>query len=265
MPEQKIARIKEAIKGNFDQSSSHYQAFEDTHGFFRQLNENLLREMNLPDAAAVLDVGCGTGASSRQILEAVPGCRVWGIDISASMLAEARSRTGRSERLTFVLGDAARLEEHFDFLFDAVVYSASVFLLPDFRESLTQAHNLLKDGGVVGLTFMDGVYDEAGNNLFQLADRVAGEGVSLKKPVMLSDLRSFFGDLFISAKVWNVDFRLGEEALRQFFSVPAMSAGLFPGVEYDKRLLKVGRLFEYLPKTAHLFRWMLMVGRKRRQ
>lgn len=261
MERDKCSRIKAAVKTNFDRSPSQYQAFEKQHGFFRQLNEILLRPMQLPRGARILDVGCGTGASSLQILEAVPDSRVWGLDISAPMLEQARASIGNSDRVTFVQGDAARLFEYFDFLFHAVVYSASVFLIPDYRESLGNARNLLEAHGSVGLTFMEGLYDVAGNHLLALAEAEAREGLSLNKPVKLHEFTSFFAEIFPQNQCWNEDFKLPEEVLRSFFSIPAMSAGLFPKVEYPERVRKVGRLFDHVPTTKALFRWTLMIGR----
>jgi len=262
MEQDKIDKIKAAVKGNFDQSPDSYQRFEDEHGFFRKLNERLLRLMDPPHGADILDVGCGTGASCRQILDAVPDCRVRGLDISAAMLEHARTTIGESERLLLVEGDASKLTDCFDVDFDAIVYSASIFLIPDFRESLKQARSLLKGNGVVGLTFMDGVYDSGGNNLISEADRAAGEGVSLKKPVRLDEFQSFFSETFPDRRYETADIRLPLNVLRAFFSIPAMSAGLFPGVEYSERVRKVARVFEHVLEREPIFRWLLMVGRR---
>jgi ubiquinone/menaquinone biosynthesis C-methylase UbiE len=264
MDQHKITKIKDAVRGNFDASSDRYLAFEEKRGFFRALNAALLSRMQLPEAADILDVGCGTGASSVQLLEAIPWSRVWGLDCSPGMLEAARSRVGESDRLAFVEGDAARLSEYFAFPFDAVIYSASVFLIPDYRESLREAADLLKEGGQVGLTFMDGLYDWDGNNLFQRADEVAGEGVSLKKPVKMAELQMFFRGAFPVHESWNEDFMLPEDVLKEFFSIPAMSAGLFPGIEYSERVRKVTALFRHMPTGEILFRWMMMRGQKSR-
>lgn len=262
MDEDKVAKIKRAVRENFESSPALYHSFEERYGFFRSLNEGLLRGMSLPESADILDVGSGTGASSVQILEALPKCRVWGLDNSPAMLETARSTIGESDRLTFVLGDAAKLPHYFSFKFDAILYSASIFLIPDYQDSLKQGHDLLKDKGSVGLTFMDGLYDAKDNNLLAVADQEAKEGVSLKKPVNLEKFQSLFADIFPRRRVWKEDFQLPEQLLREFFSIPAMSAGLFPRIEYPERLRKVARLFDHIPKTQILFRWMLMVGQK---
>lgn len=260
MEQKKIDRIKAAVKAHFDQSPEHYQLFEDEHGFFQLLNGRLLREMNPLAGAHILDVGCGTGASCKQILDTIPDSRVWGLDISPAMLEEARSRMGESDRLILVEGDAAALSRYFDLPFDAIVYSASIFLVPDFPESLRQARTLLKPNGVVGLTFMDGLYNPDGKQLFAEADRVGKEGVSLKKPVNLDEFRTFFGETFPRHRFVEEEFRLPWDLLRAFFSIPAMSAGLFPGIDYPERVRKIARLFDLMPETEPIFRWTLMVG-----
>jgi ubiquinone/menaquinone biosynthesis C-methylase UbiE len=260
MEDAKVIKIKSAVRSNFDESPASYQSFERKHCFFKALNGALLSRMNLPLAADILDVGCGTGASSVQMLEALPLCRVWGLDNSRAMLEAARASTPHPDRLAFVEGDAGKLDEYFNFLFDAIIYSASVFLIPDYRESLKRARSILKKRGSIGLTFMDGLYDSEGDNLFQLADRTAREGVSLKKPVSLQEFESFFSGMIDSCRSWNHDFRSSKELVRDFFSVPAMSAGLFPGIPYPERIKKVARLFDHMPKREILFRWRLMVG-----
>ncbi len=260
MDTEKISRIKAAVRSNFEDSPAIYQAFEEKHGFFRKLNEKLLTKMTVPPGALVLDVGCGTGVSSVQILEMIPGSTVWGLDTSSAMLETARSMAPESNRLHFVEGDAASLLSCFDFKFHAIIYSASIFLIPDYEESLRQAAALVQKGGSVGLTFMDGLYDTDGKNVLALADQRAGEGVNLRKPVELAKLHASFRKTFPRERSWKEDMRLPIELLRDFFSVPAMSAGLFPKLAYSERVRKVSCLFDQMPDTQSFFRWILMVG-----
>lgn len=261
MDENKVTKIKKAIQSNFDASPTQYQMFEERHGFFRRLTETLLRHMDLQANAEVLDIGCGTGASCIQILSAVPGSRVWGLDNAPAMLSAARSCVEESDRLTFVEGDAARLRDYFDFKFDAIIYSASIFLVPDYRQSLEHARSLLKPGGSVGLTFMDGPYDSENNRLLEITEKVLKQGLSLKRPVDWGEFESFFVQIFPKLESWIENFLLLRDVLREFYSIPAMSAGLFPAIDYPERVKKVALIFDNISQTEINVRWRFMVGR----
>jgi len=260
MDDLKIAKIKTAIRSNFEESPAIYQAFEERRGFFRNLNAKLLARMAIPAGARILDVGCGTGASSIHMLQTVTDSEVWGLDISPAMLCAARERGAHMPRLHFVEGDGARLRDAVDGPFEAIVYSASIFLIPDYPESLKQARELLRQGGKVGLTFMNGFYQSDGENALAVADRAAQEGLSVKRPVKLAEFVEVFAGIFHDPLTWHEDLRLPVNVVREFFSVPAMSAGLFPGLPYDERLLKVQRLFNRLSDRENYFRWNFMVG-----
>jgi ubiquinone/menaquinone biosynthesis C-methylase UbiE len=261
----KTDRIKAAVKQHFEESPEAYQAFESAHGWFARLTGLILEKMSLPADARILDIGCGTGASLAVILEKLPQACVWGLDISPAMLARAKASLGSSQRLHLIEGDAARLDACFDTGFDAIIYSASIFLIPDFRTSLEQAAKLLNPGASVGLTFMDGVYDTQGQNALARSDETAKTGVSLKKPVKLEAFESTFQDLFPAQLSWTLNLAAEGALLRDFFSVPAMSAGLYPGFSYPERIRKVQHLLDHLPPTTNSFRWILKVGRSTSQ
>jgi len=262
MDKEKLGKIKNAVRANFDVSSDTYSKFEERHGFFQRLNSALVGVMGLPEGCRILDVGCGTGASCEQLLDSVSGCSVVGLDNSTAMLEAARSRLSGQKRITLVHGDAAALVDHVAGPFDAVIYSASIFLIPDFRDSLRQVVQLLKPGGTAGMTFMDGIYDKNDENLLAQAEATARQGVSLRKAVVLDDLISFLREIFGDIQERTEDFELDRDVLKDFFSVPAMSAGLFPGFPYEERVERVGKLFECLPRRGILFRWAILIGRK---
>jgi ubiquinone/menaquinone biosynthesis C-methylase UbiE len=67
----------------------------------------------LKPGLTVLDVGCGTGAITRGIAEAVgPGGRVLGVDIDPRLIEEARRLHGEVAALTFEVCDALALPFH---------------------------------------------------------------------------------------------------------------------------------------------------------
>lgn len=106
-------------------------------------------EDGLPTAPfRVLDIGCGTGALAEHVLNALPVCRLTGVDISPEMLRQARRRL--SGEATFVIGDAEKLPFG-DGLYDAVVMSDVFHHCPDPRRAAFEAWRVLKHDGVLVL------------------------------------------------------------------------------------------------------------------
>src|SRR5437868_2293340 len=80
----------------------------------RQLSPLGLRAMDAlsPRAGdAVVDIGCGAGQTVLQLAERVgPQGRVVGVDIAPGLLDVARERAGGLSQVSFIEGDAARLD-----------------------------------------------------------------------------------------------------------------------------------------------------------
>jgi arsenite methyltransferase len=97
-----------------------------------------------------LDVGCGMGLLSCEMAgEVGPRGRISGIDGSEKMLTAARKRAEReqvADRITFMLGDAGRLEfapATFDFAVAVQVY----LYVADVERALTEAARVLRPHG----------------------------------------------------------------------------------------------------------------------
>lgn len=81
---------------------AHQAALEAT---LAPLDEPLLRALRLDGPCRIVDVGCGSGATSLALLRAAPpGSTVHGVDISPDMIAAARTRAAPG--LTFAVADA---------------------------------------------------------------------------------------------------------------------------------------------------------------
>lgn len=102
----------------------------------------------LPPQATLLELGVGTGRIAFPVLAA--GCQVVGIDISLEMLRAAQ-REGNSEllpRLSLVQGDITDLP-FADGYFAGVVAVHVLHLVPNVRQTLTEARRVLGKNGVL--------------------------------------------------------------------------------------------------------------------
>jgi demethylmenaquinone methyltransferase/2-methoxy-6-polyprenyl-1,4-benzoquinol methylase len=114
-----------------------------------RLRDVAVRGLELERGAAVLEVGCGTGANLERLVAAVgPGGRVTGIDISAGMLERAeRLRSARRwENVTLLVADAETLDGEG---YDAILFSLSYSVLPRPVRTLEAAWGALCPGGTV--------------------------------------------------------------------------------------------------------------------
>ncbi len=105
----------------------------------------LARLQGIAPQATVLDVGCGTGLVTEQLLGLVPGGRVLAIDASQDMVELARLRLGERAQVWCV--DALELE--LDEPVDAIFSTAALHWVPDHDRLWTRLARALKPGGVL--------------------------------------------------------------------------------------------------------------------
>lgn len=102
----------------------------------------------LEGATRLLDVGCGTGRFAVLAAERL-GARVWGVDVSAEMLREAKSRPGAGG-VGWRQADATSLPFK-DGWFDAVHSHLVLHLVDDVRAAAGEMARVLQPGGRVAV------------------------------------------------------------------------------------------------------------------
>jgi SAM-dependent methyltransferase len=100
-----------------------------------------------------LDVGCGTGALSRTILEMAAPSLVHGIDSSEDYVNHARRHIADS-RARFDVGDATSLPYQTAF-FDAVVSGLALNFVPEPAVAVSEMARVTQAGGTVALYVWD--------------------------------------------------------------------------------------------------------------
>jgi SAM-dependent methyltransferase len=107
----------------------------------------------VPAGRSWLDVGCGTGALCRAILDGGDPARVWGIDPSRALLAQARAlRVDR--RLRFRQGKAQSLPVA-DGAFQVAVAGLVLNLLDGPAAALAEMRRAVGSGGTLGAYLWD--------------------------------------------------------------------------------------------------------------
>jgi ubiquinone/menaquinone biosynthesis C-methylase UbiE len=111
-------------------------------------------ELKLPPAAKALEIGCGTGAVSRALVELL-NVDVTGVDPSPVFVTRARELAKGVSRLTFLEGDGRALTFP-DASFDLVVFHTTLCHIADPEGALHEAHRVLRPDG--WLAVFDGDY-----------------------------------------------------------------------------------------------------------
>ena len=104
----------------------------------------------------ILDLGCGAGCDAFDLAARVaPGGHVTGVDLSESLIAEARRRaSGRNLPVSFEVGDAQALRFP-DGSFDAVRTERMLMHVPDPAPALAEMARVLRPGGRMAVQDFD--------------------------------------------------------------------------------------------------------------
>jgi len=256
-------KFKIAVEQNFDQSAGIYDTFEEKHRLFETLTRKLC-ELNAPfEPKRVLDVGCGTGISTLCIHKSLKMPPIiYAIDISEAMLIKARERLKGTQGIYFVRGDAEKLSQYFHEAFNAVFYTASIFLLPNFKESIDQACKLILPGGVLAISYYAGLFNAKGRNAVSLAfPELKYQYGTVSYDELMKCIQSKKG---FKTSQFDYRFEITDEFLFDFLSIPAQSAGIYPKAPYIERIPMVRETCDRLKKKVRpLFMgWKFVVSRK---
>ena len=104
---------------------------------------DVIDRLDLRGDERVLDVGCGSGRVTEELLARVPNGTVCGVDGSAAMVEQARERLG--DRVELLVGDAAELEVTRPF--DAILSTAAFHWIADHERLFARLHAALRPGG----------------------------------------------------------------------------------------------------------------------
>jgi len=154
---------------------------------FRPWGPLLADSAGVSVGAHVLDVACGTGALTCQLPERVgEQGRVVGLDASAEMLAVARTKPERVER---VEGRAEALPFS-DASFDAVVSQFGLMFFDDRARALAEMKRVLRPPGRLAVAVWDHVEHAPGYAILaRLLDELFGAtvGDAFRAPFVLGD------------------------------------------------------------------------------
>ncbi len=171
----------------------------------RLVADEFIGWLNAPPQQRWLDVGCGTGALTRTILELASPATVQGADPSQSHITFARDMI-HDERVAFLVGTAEKLQLPGD-SFDVVVSGLALNFVPDPARGVVEMKRVVCRRGIIGAY----VWDYA--DKMELMRYFWDAAVAVDEAAILLDEGSRFplcnaeplGELFIAAGLQNVE------------------------------------------------------------
>jgi S-adenosylmethionine-diacylgycerolhomoserine-N-methlytransferase len=131
--------------------------YDLTRKFYLFGRDRLLEALPGGTGTSVLEIGCGTGRNLVLLARRRPGLRLFGVDISAEMLASAGAalkRAGVAGEVHLARAGAQGFDPAAAFgveSFDVAYFSYVLSMIPDWREAVETALKALKPGGTLAV------------------------------------------------------------------------------------------------------------------
>jgi ubiquinone/menaquinone biosynthesis C-methylase UbiE len=144
--------IRMRARSTYDAAADRYD--DSALGFWARSGERTVERLGLQPGMSVLDVACGSGASTLPAARRVgPRGSVVGIDLSEQMLAMGRAKARRAhlDQIEFRQGDM-NATGFPDASFDAVVCVFGISFAPDMERLVAELWRMVKPGGRLAVT-----------------------------------------------------------------------------------------------------------------
>lgn len=124
--------------------------YDLTRKYYLLGRDRMIDRLDVPDGGSLLEIGCGTGRNLFLAQKIYPSARLYGLDISAEMLASARRNfEGSGDAPLFAVADATNFAPQ-DFGapgFDRIMISYALSMIPDWERAIDAALAALNPGG----------------------------------------------------------------------------------------------------------------------
>lgn len=266
---------KEEVRVSWDdpENARRYAEFTRHYPMYRDTSRDLVAAAQISPGATVLDLCCGTGATTATLLEAVgPAGRVIGLDASEAMLAEA-SRQLKDKRVEFACAPAEELTSAVPRPVDAVVCNSAIWQtdMPTVFDGIAE---VLRPGGRfacnIGRPFTAEELDDRRPGLIELAYAIAvlehdfvptgGRRPDPGTPQSVTDLLTAAG--LTPAEPQVVEYLVPPEQTQAWLSIPIFSQQT-PGRTYSEKMEILDAAFERLGHRApQRRRWVIFTATK---
>ncbi len=256
-------RIYWSKKFDWEQYSSLYDKYCKTKNNYYILSAlELLKYAKLTNSSRVIDMACGTGVLSAQLLKKYPKINIFAIDLSEEMLVYYQknfSNQIKKGQINVLYGNAEKINEYTNEKYDAIFISSALWDL-EIEITLKNIFKILKKNGLVIFNLPALVVGQEKGFIFFIEHffRQALNSKMIYRRIKLDYFKKLFKKYnFQFIKLKKYSFKMSKQNVVQFFNLLRYRYPfiLFPKeVPYDQKLKKCTEIFneslKYIPRDG---------------
>lgn len=132
----------------WDQSGEAYHNYGLAYPQYQETNRRIIEFANIHPNQTVVDLACGTGLTSKRILEAMEGKgKIYAIDFAEDMINQAKKYL-KSKNIKFILSDVAKIDEIIPEKVDRIICNSSFWWFSNHLGLLKGIKKILKEDGL---------------------------------------------------------------------------------------------------------------------
>jgi len=260
----------------WNKSGKQYHKYALNFPQYKQTNKKLVEVTNIKPNQIVVDLACGTGLTTKEVLKKYPDVkRIYAIDFSEDMINVAKEFV-QSKKVTFIIADAQDMEKFISEKVDVVLCNSAFWQFQNQDKVLKIISNLLKDNGSFIFNLNQQFFDfgEPESNQKLLIDAIFSEmknrgyepSKKIKPKVDKEKIEELFNQSgFILDKIETIN--IGPRTLEDFFNffkIPA-TATFFEEVPKEEQEQILSSVYEKLKnqiKQIKNNKWIYFVFKK---
>ncbi|WP_333871548.1 malonyl-ACP O-methyltransferase BioC [Desulforamulus putei] len=142
---------KNILKKNFSRNAVNYDTYATVQ---RKMAHELLKiisfeRKDIHDSIDILDIGCGTGYFTEQLVRCYPNANITAVDIAPGMIEYARKKF-KSKKIEFLCADIEEAEMNRKY--DLIVSNATFQWFNQLEQTIIKLDAMLKNNGMLAFS-----------------------------------------------------------------------------------------------------------------
>lgn len=257
-----------------------YAQYARDFAMYRQTSADLVAMLSPALDDTILDLACGTGATTQEILAALgPDGRVVAVDASESMLAEAKESIDES-RVRWLHGRAEQVDQVVNVAVDGVVCNSAMWLT-DMPSTFPAIRRLMRPGGKLAFNITTLFIDDGGQDgvdaplqwpaliqkIYEIAMRrhhwhpPAKLNTPYERPFSVKSVRSDLSQAGFSVEIHSRRYEQSNVEARNWLELPLLREYYLPGLsetQYGEVLDELAGSVDHLEPVPA--KWVVFTG-----